>query len=285
MKEYINFKRQREIGEILSDTFKFIRLEYKPLFKALVRNAGLPFLVLLGAVAYYAATSTDFLMFTSASFMGGQFFLGFLFLLVTVLLYYGFLFGTVLNYIKSYIENQGEVDQDKIAEDVRSNLGGLVGLGVLSAVMIIIGVLCCVIPGIYLYVPLSLVFALMIFKGMGISDSITESFSLIKGEWWMTFLTLIVINIIIYLIGVVFQVPLMIYMVFKGFTMTQEVSNGDLSGMFDWVYVTLNVIASAVQYILYAVTVIASAFIYFNLNEKKNQTGTMEQIDNIGGNI
>lgn len=27
----INFKRQREIGEILSDTFKFIRLEYKGL--------------------------------------------------------------------------------------------------------------------------------------------------------------------------------------------------------------------------------------------------------------
>ena len=285
MKEYLNFKRQREIGEILTDTFKFIRLEYKPLFKALVRNAGLPFIVLLGAVAYYAATSTDFLIFTTASFKGGKFFLGFLFLLVTVLLYYGFLFGTVLNYIKSYIENQGEVDQDKIAEDVRSNLGGLVGLGVLSAVMIIIGALCCVIPGVYLYVPLSLVFALMIFKKMGISDSITESFNLIRGEWWMTFLTLIVINIIIYLIGLVFQVPLMIYMVFKGFTMTQEVSNGDLSGMFDWVYVTLNVIASAVQYILYAITVIASAFIYFNLNEKKNQTGTLEQIDKIGGNI
>ena len=30
---YINFKRQRELGEVISDTFKFLRENYRLLFK------------------------------------------------------------------------------------------------------------------------------------------------------------------------------------------------------------------------------------------------------------
>jgi len=55
-----------------------------------------------------------------------------------------------------------------------------------------------------------------------------------------------------------------------------------MSSMFDWVYITLSVLSSAVQYILAGIFAIAIAFIYFNLNEKKNQTGTFETIESIG---
>ena len=285
MKEYIVFKRQRELGEILSDTFKFIRLEYKPLFSALVKNAGIPFLVLLAAAGFNAATATDFTDITGGIFRSGNVIMGVLFLMVALLFYYGFLYGTVLNYIKSYIENEGNVNQEQISQAVRANLGGLVGLGVLSAVILIAGFVVCILPGIYLSVPLSLVFAIMIFRGRGISDSISESFVLIKGEWWVTFATIIVVSLVVYLIGMVFQVPVIIYTIIKGLTSSSEISNGDFSSMFDWVYITLNVIASAVSYILYAVVAIASAFIYYNLNETKNQTGTLERIDSIGDNI
>tara|TARA_R110002020_G_scaffold454448_1_gene669958 strand:- start:87676 stop:88533 length:858 start_codon:yes stop_codon:yes gene_type:complete len=285
MKEYIVFKRQRELGEILSDTFKFIRLEYKPLFSALIKNAGIPFLVLLAAAGFYAATATDFADITGGIFRSGNVIMGVLFLMVALLFYYGFLYGTVLNYIKSYIENEGNVNQEQISQAVRANLGGLIGLGVLSAVILIAGFVACILPGIYLSVPLSLVFAIMIFRGRGISDSISESFVLIKGEWWVTFATIIVVSLVVYLIGMVFQVPVIIYTIIKGLTSSSEISNGDFSSMFDWVYITLNVIASAVSYILYAVVAIASAFIYYNLNETKNQTGTLERIDSIGDNI
>ena len=229
MKEYIVFKRQRELGEILSDTFKFIRLEYKPLFSALIKNAGIPFLVLLAAAGFYAATATDFADITGGIFRSGNVIMGVLFLIA--------------------------------------------------------GFVACILPGIYLSVPLSLVFAIMIFRGRGISDSISESFVLIKGEWWVTFATIIVVSLVVYLIGMVFQVPVIIYTIIKGLTSSSEISNGDFSSMFDWVYITLNVIASAVSYILYAVVAIASAFIYYNLNETKNQTGTLERIDSIGDNI
>jgi hypothetical protein len=138
---------------------------------------------------------------------------------------------------------------------------------------------------VYLSVPLALVFSIYVFLNMSVGDSITESFSLVKNEWWSSFFTFFVIYIIVYLIGMVFQIPALIYTIFKAFTQSQEVSGGDVSQIFDWIYVTLSVIASAASYLFYGIIVIASAFVYFNLNEKKNQTGTLEQINTIGGDL
>lgn len=92
----IQFKREREIGEILSDTFKFIRLEYKGLFKALLRNAGIPFVLLLAATGYYAATATDMsFLATGGIFSAGGLLLGLSLLGVATMLYYGFMLSLI----------------------------------------------------------------------------------------------------------------------------------------------------------------------------------------------
>ena len=116
-------------------------------------------------------------------------------------------------------------------------------------------------------------------------DSISDSFGLIKDEWWVTFATLIVINIIVYIISLVFQLPVIIYSIVKGFTQSEQIAAGDMSGMFDWVFIALNVISTGITYLFNVIVVIATAFIYFNLNERKNQTGTLEQIDSIGDTL
>ena len=50
---YINFKRQRELGEVISDTFKFLRENYRLLFKMIFKIAGPAFVVLVLAMGYY----------------------------------------------------------------------------------------------------------------------------------------------------------------------------------------------------------------------------------------
>lgn len=280
----INFKRQREIGEILSDTFKFIRLEYKGLFTALMRNAAIPFLLLLGASGYYAATATDLSFITTGGiFSAAGFLVSLSFVGLAQVLYFGFMFGSILHYIKQYSENNGVVDQDSISQKVRSSLGGIIGLSILTALMLMVGLFLCFFPMVYLSVPLALVFSIYVFMNLGVGDSITESFSLVKNEWWSSFFTFVVIYVIVYLIGMVFQIPALIYTFLKAFTQSQEVSGGDMSQIFDWIYITLSVVASAASYLFYGIIVIASAFVYFHLNEKKNQTGTFEQINTIGG--
>ncbi len=52
----------------------------------------------------------------------------------------------------------------------------------------------------------------------------------------------------------------------------------DATGQIDW----LNKSKSSAQHLLSVITVIALAFIYFDLNEEKNLTGTFEKIDSIG---
>jgi len=68
----------------------------------------------------------------------------------------------------------------------------------------------------------------------------------------------------------------------KGFTMSQEGTLSDPSSMFDWGYVILTAISSIGQYLFYIIFIVACIFIYFNLNEKKNQTGTYDEINSLG---
>ncbi|MEH6656562.1 hypothetical protein [Leeuwenhoekiella marinoflava] len=282
MKELITFKKQRELGEIITDTFKFLRLEYKPLFKALLRNAAIPFLILIGISAYYTGISTDFDMFSNDMFNAANIILPLIGLFIAVFFYYGILYGTILNFIKLYIKNQGDVDQDELKSLVRQDLGNLTGLTFLIAIMIFFGFMLCFFPGVYVAVPLSLTWAILVFQNQSVGDSISDSFRLVKDEWWITFATMFVLGLLMWVASFVFSLPALIYTITKGLTSAEQISQGDLSSMFDWVYILLNVLSSAVQYILAGIFAIAIAFIYFNLNEKKNQTGTFETIESIG---
>ena len=48
---YINFRRHRELGEVITDTFKFIRENYKLLFKLIFKIAGPAFAILILCMA------------------------------------------------------------------------------------------------------------------------------------------------------------------------------------------------------------------------------------------
>lgn len=288
---YINFKKQREIGEIISDTFKFLRENYKQLFTLIFKIAGPAFLILILSAGYYMYVSlgifsmfsvSDPLLASELTENLGGIFIAFFVMLVSLAIYFSLLYGTVLNFIKSYVENQGKVNEIQVFQGAKNDFWNLLGAGVLTGIMIFFGLLVCFLPGIYLLVPLSLVFSIMVFDKLPIADAISQCFVLVKNNWWVTFATLLVMWLLIYVIGIIFGLPAIFYGFFKGFTMAQEGSVANPQEMFDWVYILLNLISTVAQYLLYTVTVVSTAFIYFNLNEQKNFTGTFETIENLG---
>ncbi len=285
---YIEFKKKRELGDILTDTFAFVRQEGKSLLSVLMKTCGIPFAILLLASAYYAYTTANVLDPASIRAGGmlntGGFLISIFVMIAALLAFYGLLFGTVLHYIKDYIDLKGTINKDTIVQGVKKDFGSILGLGVLSGIIIFFGFMLCVLPGIYLYVPMSLVFSILVFRNVSVSDAISESFQLIKDEWWITFATLFVLGLIIWIIGMVFSVPALIYTYTKQITSVTEVSTTDASGTVDWVFIALNTLSSAVQYILYVITAISTAFIYYNLNERKHSTGALEQINSLGEN-
>ncbi|SOC81398.1 hypothetical protein SAMN06296241_2974 [Salinimicrobium sediminis] len=285
-KKTIEFKKQRELGDIITDTFKFLRQNFKPLFKAIFKITGPVFVILLFAIGYYSYLGMDILQ---NPFFGDNedidvemYFIALFILFSSLLAFYVLLYGTVLNYIKSYIRNSGMVDNTEVFQGVKNDFGSMLAIMIVSGIITIFGLLLCVLPGIYVWVPLSLAPAMLVFARTSIADSISYAFSLIKDNWWSTFFTLFVLTLLVYLIGMIFQFPMMIYMFIKAFTISQQGSAANPAELIDWVYVFFNVISSLFQYLLSVILIVASAFIYHHLDEKKNATGSYERISNLG---
>ncbi|WP_121665769.1 hypothetical protein [Mesonia aquimarina] len=292
---YINFKKERELGEIISDTFAFIKQNYKVLFEVFLKVLWPVLLVMLLAITYYTYVSlnisenimvganSNMILESFSDFYSGIF-VGFVVLILASWFYYSLMYGAYQHAIESYIKNEGTINIDEVLQGVKQNWASFLGLSFLSWLLILIGFFICILPGIYVSVPFSMLFSILVFNKLGVSESISYSFSLIKGNWWTTFFTFFVISLIYGLIGFVFDLPAVIYSLFKGFVAGDSGTLADPDFMFDWIYLTLNILGSLAKYLLYPIVIIGTIFMFFNLNEKKNQTGTYETIESLGNN-
>ena len=286
--DYIEFKKQRELGEILSDTFGFLRSEFKPFFTTYFKIVGPFLLVMILAMAcymYYAGNSFSLIYLDSSSQVNN---LAIIFSIAlvyfcSIIAVYTVSQSTVLHYIKSYANGGGITNFETIRKEVYASFWSFIGLGILVGLSIMVGFIFCIIPGVYLYVPLMLAFSVMVYNKMGASDAYSYSFKLVKDEWWMTFATFFVIGIIVVVASYAFAIPTAIYQWMKMGIFSGEMDAENMMDVFrDPIYILLNVIGTMAQFLLNLISVIAGVFIYFNLNEKKNFTGTYERIENLG---
>ncbi|WP_127136962.1 hypothetical protein [Flagellimonas oceanensis] len=286
--KYIEFKKQRELGEILSDSFGFIRNEFKPFFGTILKIVGPYILVMLISMGFYMYTIGDVFNLTA---LGGNQFSAFspvimvisvLALILSSIAAYVLAQGTVLYYIKSYIEHKGATNYDEIREGVYSSFWSLIGLGIIVGLSVFVGTMFCIIPGIYLAVPLSISFAILVFLKKDTMDSYQYSFTLIKENWWITFATLFVIYIIVAIATYAFSLPAAIYMWIKMGIFSGEMDAESLNMFNDPVYLILNILSTLIRFLMNIILLVSTALIFFNLNEKKNFTGTFERIESLG---
>jgi len=231
---YIEFKKQRDLGDIINITFKFIRENYKPLLQLIYKIVGPFFILLILAVAYYtySVAGNPIEAITTG---GSNFVVSLLLMGAAMLLFYAALYGTILHYIKNYVSNEGAVIEDDIKTGVQKDFFNLILLSIISAILIIAGMMLLILPGIYLMVPLALDLALYLsLRITALPKLFLTAFTLVKDHWWITFVTLLVIWILVYFIGLVFQVPLIIYTVVKTLAVVQEGSVADPSSYADW---------------------------------------------------
>ncbi len=285
--KYIEFKKKRELGDILTDTFGFLRTEFKPILATFFKIVG-PYLLVVaiafGMYLYSLGSILDFNVESSnEAFDTATAVVSVLLLLVSAIAAAALSQASILYYIESYIENNGETNFNEIKSKVYKNFWSFIGLGFLVGLSVIIGFIFCFIPGIYLYVPLSLTFAILVFGKKEALDAYNYSFTLIKDEWWITFATLFVIGIIVGIAGFAFNLPATIYSWMKLGILSGEVDPEiGIMDMYDPIAIFLNVFAFIFKLVLNLISIVAGVLIYFNLNEKKNFTGTYERIQNLG---
>ena len=285
---FIEFKKERDLGAIINDTFKFIRENWKEYFLTVLKIVG-PFLIVaLGVMVFYLFTMSD--LFTNqAAISSNPFnFLGTLFSWIFVIIFVYVLLYTLLSmaslyFIKSYIDNNGKADFNEVKTNLISGIWRFIGLGMLISLVTILGMVFCYLPGFYLGTVLSLATSIMVFENKSVGDTFSHCFVLIKGQWWNTFGVLIVVWFLTFILGQAFSIPALIYQMIEMGTMVESEDPIGIFSIFkDPIYLALNIGSYIFQFILYAIPLISTVFIYFDLNEQKNHSGTYEMIDSIG---
>ncbi len=286
---FINFKKNRDLGAMLSDTFKFLAIEWKPFFGTILKTSIIPILIAVCAMVYYAMSSldffgdfirtTDFETILSRDF--SELSLAILVLLISYLISYAIITSVALAYIKSYIDNKGVVSYQEIQNSIKDKFWPFVGLFLLVGIIVGFGFIFCFIPGLYFGVVLSLSYCLLIFRDKGVLDAISDSFSFIKEHWWETFGILLVVQIIVTIISYISDLPASIYLDQEMVLIAEEQDATKILSLFsDPIYITLIMISYFVRFVLYILTTIVAVFVFFDIKEQKNPSSDM--IDEIG---
>ena len=305
--DYIELNKKREIGDIITDTFKFLRKKLKVLYPILLKTLLIPFILLIVAIIFYSVVTSEL---TSAIYIldsigsnPAAIIIGVLVLLVTGMVYTGLLHGSVAEYMKEYHASNGNPNTETILRQIKEKTGSYITLAfrnllyvfglpilimVLGGVMMggvgtffgVILILAAFVYIIYLYTRYTAIFPSLAHKRDSVTGSFSISSKLVKDEWWNTFLTLFLLGLITGAISFVFQLPAAIYTISKEFVAPGDFSVVDAST--DWILVIFQTLSSAVSYLMYIILAVATNLIYFNLSERKNQTGSMERINSIG---
>lgn len=273
--QYIELRERREIGTILSDSFTFIRINKNLLWNVLLKTSGIFFLlsIVLAGLYQYANISS---WGTSDPLS--------LFVLVFLMMFSGILFyasisAAIYSFMENYIVTKGNVQEEIVIQQARSNIGAIVLLSIVSAIIMFCSFIFFIIPGFYVAVPITLVIPIFCFRKLGKIDSIHAAFKLVSGYWWITFGTILITYIVFLIITFVFQLPSSVYLGLKTF-FSAAGGDGDLSG--DFIYLILATLSSASSNLISIMIVISIGLIYFDLDEEKNRTGIKAKLEELG---
>jgi hypothetical protein len=281
-KPIITFKKERDFNALISDTFEFIRQEFKPLIKSLLTYAG-PFILItafLGAM-YQAGIYSNIgdpkqvsdpfwgfkEMYTTKYFL----------YLLSAAISNVMLTLVVYSYIKLYVER----GKDNFSpEDVWRYVGHyfipVFFITIAIGFIITLGILLFIVPGIYLSIALIFTIYIKMVENLNFGDAMKRSMYLVKDNWWFTLGIMLIIYFIASFSGSIFLLPQIIYTFFVGLSAAK--------GTFEGVSTLFLIISAAGTFIatlFYAIIYITITFHYHSLVEKKDNPELLNEINQI----
>jgi hypothetical protein len=279
MLEKLEFKKIRAFGEIINDTFLFIRQNFRPLLKVFVYLCG--FFILAGMFAgimYQLGVKTTLNNpggSSSFSKLNQVFTFNYFLVIVFSICSYVAIMVTTLSFIALYME-KGKVapTPEEVWAYFKYYYFRVFLSSIFTLLFISLGFVFCLIPGIYLFPAMSLFFPIMILENTDFGYAFSRSFKLLRNQWWTTAGAIFVIWVIAYA-GLSFaSVPAMILTMVGTF----------LPGLENWSQIMI-IIGTIIQYlsqVFLMIPVIGIALCYFNLTEVQESPGLMDRINQFG---
>ncbi|KAA3439942.1 hypothetical protein [Rufibacter hautae] len=277
----IEFRLERDLGQKLNTTFTFLRQNFRPLFKCILLFV-VPFALLAGifsgiyqgiqldelsgAVEYGSMGAYTFAQTVNSA----HYWVSLFFSLVSFVL----LSLTIYSYMLQYMQHRGQVDSAQVWEGIKSNFIPVLYSSVGVILISVLATLLLVLPGIYVAVALCMFALVMLHEEVGFLDAVERCFYLIKGYWWPSFGFLLLLALLQGIIGFVASLPAMALYILRIF----HLPGGDS----DVLLVVATGFTTFISLLLYALTLTGVAFQYFDLVEKKEGVGLLEQVNQIG---
>lgn len=271
----IKIFQERDFGELVSVSISFFIQEIKFIIKNLMYFVG-PF-VLLSAVlsaAFNLGAANDFsqiFKMLQGNYVQPQQNQGGVFLIGILNLFQGIMTYTVLAvYVKLYAERgRGGFDTQDVWNEIKGNFWSVLGGQFLAGLMVVLGFVFLIIPGIYLLVVISFLFAIIVFENISVGESISRTFVLIKEHWWLTFGALIVMAILTSILTAVF---------------TGAISMALIASTNSIMTSIISVIIGFGTLIISAASVLLPIFLYTSFVTEKENPTLLERITNINAN-
>lgn len=279
----IELSKNRDFGELITDTFAFLKQNFKPLLVMFFTFNGLFLLamVVLNILQYTNASSLQQDMMESRPVFTQSRFANFGLLSVVAglvaFLNYTLISTTVLSYMALYREKGNQPPStSEVWGYIKYYFMRLLGSSFLLGILLVIGFVFCVIPGVYLYPIFGLVLPIIVMENASFGYAFNRSFKLINDNWWTVFGALFVIGIIMYTGFMVFSLPVIIITVINFFTHHSATTATSLP-----LYI-INIFLQTAGQMVVIVPVVTSVLCYFKLVEIKESTGLLNRINTFG---
>jgi len=306
MQQILYLRRLRDFGEKISDTFLFLKRNWKKLI-GVYAVFVVPFLLIATIVGAFYADHLYSTSLSSAESLRSSDILGpELFIIILCLLMAGSSYNVaVFSYFRIYEEQKGEqptiqqVGQLFVKKFFKAFLYnflvtillaivfilpaiGLAMIPVLGVVVIFFGF---ILGGLFAMVLLFYLNCVYVADDYGLSGSISRLFYLLSNRWWNTIGFTIVVFLIYYVFSAVIQVVAMMVMGISsiGFlTPRTGQSGGSAHGMISLMAMLIGLMV-LVQQVFYLVVFCGVGVNYYSLAEEKDGSAIEAQIDSIGG--
>ncbi len=276
----VELRKIRDFSDNLNDTFLFIRQNFKPLVASFLGIAGV---FMLATAIFSGMYQSDMGSLFEQIIKGktvdqpnpmdminGQYFLVIFLSWLNIVA----MQVAIISYMKVYEKKGGQTPaMDEVWNVFKSYFLLILVYSIVTAIVMAIGLVLCILPGIYLLVVLLPFPIIVIMEDQSFGVAFSRCFALIKDNFWISLgIYLLVYIIYSFSSGIISTIiggaaGVIYYFTTKNITQTVGIATSILS------------ILSFVFYIVYYVAVVLH---YFNLSERYDGTGMMRKLENIG---
>ena len=282
MNELIELRKTRDFGQIINDSFTFLKQNFKPLFGSLLIICG--FFIVIGTVTSvfqymgmmnlykgafpFNANSYEVPDYTITYFLS-LIFNAFVMIMLQVCIHM-----VTLCYISVYLQ-KGNVKPtfEEVWGYFKYYFFRVLGSGIVITILIVVGLILCIIPGIYVANVFYLIIPIIIIENASFGYAFNKSFRLIKNNWWFVFGVIFLTSLIVGVASSIANIPITVITIGAKFFSNKSFT------------LPLLIIFSALRNIMmlaYTLSAVAVALCYFNLSEEKEGLGLLGRIENFG---